>query len=400
MRPLETDRAPGWRESLYLLVALTCVNQTVFIGVRLASSLDAAAMGASKATIGIMVAGMGFVAALTSLAAGRWTEAAGARRPMLVTSAAMAVACAIPALWHELPALFLLCALIGGSYNGYYIAQQALLGQYGKPEDRVRNFATAGLGVTVAGLLSPLATGYAIDHWGYPSAFAMLALFAIAIFVLIGMRVVVLPSPPKAAPGAARDGSFDLLREPELRAIFLFAAASLTIWQMILFLVPLYGIEIGLKAVEIGVVLAALAVTMSGARMALGPLSRRYGAWAVLVASIGATALALVALPFAHDVVALSAVTALLGVTLSTSVPLAQALLYENAPAGRVTRALTLWSLAGSSLATVIPFLSGAVSAAFGMRPVFWGLALGLAAVFFAGRGRLVKRPATGGSRG
>lgn len=389
------SRTTGWRESLLLLVALTGVNQAVFIGVRLAASLDAAAMGTSKATIGIMVATMGLVAASTSLAAGRWAERAGARRPMLVASAAMALACAIPLLWHDLAALFLLCALVGGGYNAYYIAQQAVIGQYGRPEDRVRNFATAGLGVTFAGLVSPLATGYAIDHGGHVIAFAMLAVFAGVIFALVATRVIVLPALPKAAAGTARDGSFDLLRQPELRAIFLYAAASLTIWQMILFLIPLYGIEVGLRAVEIGIVLGALAVTMSGARMSLGPLSRRYGAWAVLVASIGATALALVILPFAHSVVTLSLVSGLLGITLSTSVPLAQGLLYEHAPPERVTRALTLWSLAGSSLATIIPFLSGAVSAAFGMRPVFWGLALGMAAVFISGRRRLVgaRRP-------
>ena len=59
---------------------------------------------------------------------------------------------------------------------------------------------------------------------------------------------------------------------------------------------------------------------------------------------------------------------------------LAAMLLYGAAPEGRAGEALGLRTTLLNFSQTVIPLLSGALGAAFGMAPVFWTMAVVLAA--------------------
>jgi MFS family permease len=378
----------AWRNSLYLLVALTALNQVTFIGARLAISLDAARLDASPATIGVLIAIIGLFATLTTLSAGRWVDRVGARGPMLISSAVLAAGVAIAFVWRELAALFLVSALVGLSYNTYYVAQQPLLALYGRPEDRVRNFGLAGLGVTAAGFAAPLVTGVTIDAFGHAYAFLLLALLPLVSCALIATGGIAIPLLAPRPKEAGAHNSMALLGEAELRAIYLFAATGIGVWQMLLFLVPLYGIALGLSASEIGVAMGANALAMAASRAVLAPAVQRLGAWAVLVGSLALAALGLVLLPFATALVSLSLVSGLLGAALGASNPIAQALLYEHAPPGRTTEALTLWSMLASGVQTAIPLASGALGALFGMRAVFWGLAILLVACCYTARHR------------
>jgi MFS family permease len=379
--------SPPSRNALYVLIGVFSLNHGAFFGVRLAIALYAAHLGASSATIGVMVAIIGLLATLTAVGAGRWVDRAGARQPMLATSALMAAGTALAFFWREVPALFVVSALVGLGYNIYYIAQQPILGQFGKPEDRVRNFSLAGLVGAAAAFVAPLATGFAIDSLGHAETFLALALLPVVTLLLIGSGRVEIPALPARAPVAAgQEGAGSLLRERKLRTVYVFAVTGIAAWQMVLFLLPLYGLELGLSASRIGIVMGSVSLAMMASRLMLARAARRFGAWRVLAATLVSTALAFALLPLVREFVPLVALGCWLGFTLGLCNPLAQAMLYDHSPPGRATEALALWTMYATAVQTAIPLVSGAISAAFGMAPVFWALSLVLAGSCYAGR--------------
>jgi MFS family permease len=75
------------------------------------------------------------------------------------------------------------------------------------------------------------------------------------------------------------------------------------------------------------------------------------------------------------------------GAGLGIVLPLTLTLLYELSPPQRAGEALGLRQVVSSAGQVAMPLLFGAVGAALGVLPVFWGVAtLGLAASAYAGR--------------
>jgi hypothetical protein len=74
------------------------------------------------------------------------------------------------------------------------------------------------------------------------------------------------------------------------------------------------------------------------------------------------------------------ALSFLLGIGLGCAQPVIMSLLYEASPAGRQGEAVGVRTLMLNASHTFIPPVSGALSAAFGMAPVFVLLSAGLLA--------------------
>ena len=66
--------------------------------------------------------------------------------------------------------------------------------------------------------------------------------------------------------------------------------------------------------------------------------------------------------------------------------PLSQNLLYDATPPDRIGEVMGLRVTVMNTTATVVPTLSGAASAAFGVLPIFWLLAVSLLAVCYVRR--------------
>jgi len=76
----------------------------------------------------------------------------------------------------------------------------------------------------------------------------------------------------------------------------------------------------------------------------------------------------------------LAAIAFLLGLGLGATQPSIMSLLYATAPEGRAAEAVGIRSMVLNASTTVLPMAFGAVSAALGMTPVFWGMAAVLGA--------------------
>jgi len=340
--------------------------------------------------VGALIALFGAVSIPVSAFLGRWLDRFGTRRPMLISCAGMIVGAAIYFASASIPALFAIATVVGLFYNVYYIAQQLALGHIGGREQRVRNFSLAALGVSAASFCAPLVSGFIIDETGYGVAFLILALSPLAPMVFIAAHRLPMVA-PRAPSERSSGSSFALLRNPELRVIYIFSTISLGVWQTVLFLLPLYGVSVGLNAFHTGVLTGSFPIAAMLSRLMLPALMRRFTAWQVLVGSLLASVFGMAVLPFLHSLVSLILATAWLGAALGTCNPVSQALLFDVAPEGREGEVLGLWSLLGSVMQAATPLLFGAVSTAIGMGPVFWMLSLGMLACTYTGRERLLK---------
>src|SRR5262249_55864336 len=150
-------------------------------------------------------------------------------------------------------------AVVGITFNVFFIAYQPLVGQYGRPEDRARNFSLASIGMSVSSFISPLVTGFAIDGVGYAETFLLAALLPLIPLACIWAGQVSFPASQGAdhrksddsagttasaaassTSGAAKGGALQLLRNRGLRRIYSQSLLTQITWNLFNFLMPLY----------------------------------------------------------------------------------------------------------------------------------------------------------------
>ncbi|MEO6927935.1 MAG: MFS transporter, partial [Casimicrobiaceae bacterium] len=107
--------------TLYALIALCIANHMVLVGARIAMTLSALAQGAGAGDVGLLLALFALLPMLGGVAAGRWSDRVGVRRPMQVGSVLLAVAttlpCAIGGLWP----LYVAAPLIGIAFTVFQV---------------------------------------------------------------------------------------------------------------------------------------------------------------------------------------------------------------------------------------------------------------------------------------
>jgi MFS family permease len=375
--------APPGREStrtLYALITLGVLNHVCLAGARVAVSLEALSHGASAGIVGLLLALFALLPMLIAVPAGRWSDRHGVRRPMLIGSAALALATMVPALVPGLPALFVAAPLIGVAFTGFQVAAQNAVGQLGGPSFRARNFSMLALGYSISLFIGPLLAGFSIDHLGHRAAFALLSLLPlIPAAVLAGGRLA-LPAPHPVPQGALRGSAFALLAHPRLRRLFAVNALFALGWDLHTVFVPLYGASIGLSATRIGVVLAAFAAATFIVRFAMPAIMRRTNEAQVLAVALLIAGVAYLAFPFARDATLLTIVSFGLGLGLGSGQPMVMSLLHKHAPPGRMGEAAGVRMSLIQSLSVAVPLVFGAFGATFGLAPVLFSVGVCLTA--------------------
>jgi MFS family permease len=381
---------PRIARPLLVLIVLTSINHCCFSGINFALTLYAVKLNAPHVAVGGIIAMYSLFGALSAVAAGQWADRAGARLPMLATSAAMVIGAGLAFVWRELAALFVVSIVVGTAYNAFFVAQQQLMGRFGTLADRVSMFSLSGLGISLANFAGPLISGYSLKSLGYPQTFVLFACLPMA--VLAFLLVKPLPDPPAAPPaaGSARaGGALGLLRERELRLIYLVSLFGTATSQLFGFLMPLYGVQIGLDSARIGWVVGSFAAASALSRVVLPFITRHLTPWSGIIGALIWAALCFVLLALSHQLGLLMLGSFGLGLAFGVCNPMAQALLYEAAPPARVGEVLGLRVMMAGLIATVVPVVAGALSTAVGISPIFGGFAAALAGCGYAGRGRV-----------
>jgi predicted MFS family arabinose efflux permease len=361
-------------EILYF-VALNALAHLSFVGSRMTTSLFALSLGASEITVGVCMSLFAALPMLLSVAAGRLIDRTGPRRPLSAALAALACGNALPFFFPSLQILYLSSTLIGTAFMLVHISMNSVIGAHGSPDRRAVNFSWLALGFSISGSLGPILAGVAIDRLGYTRAFFALALFPALGLILLLARTRPLPQPARLS-GPPGSSVFDLFRIPGLRATFIISGLLAMGWDLYSFLIPLYGARLGFPAATIGTIMATFALATFVVRLGMPVLVRRLRSQQVVFAAMGIAGACYVLFPFAANVPLLMALSFMLGLGLGCAQPIIMSLLYESSPPGRQGEAVGVRTTMLNASHTFIPLASGAISAAAGMSPAFWLLAI------------------------
>jgi MFS family permease len=355
-----------------VLIGLGVANHVVLAGSRIAVSLDALDGGANAATVGLLLALYAVLPALFAIPAGRLADRIGVRRPMLAGSCGLAVGAALPSLFPGLPSLFVTAVLIGASFMTFQVATQYATGEMGGAERRVRNFGLLALGYSTSSIVGPLLVGFGIDHGGFRTTFALLALLPLVPVFVLGTDRLALPGPHPAHETHPLSRALDLVTHVELRRVFAINALMSMAWELHTIFVPIYGNSIGLSASMIGLILAAFASATFTVRLAMPLIARWLTEHQVLTAALFIAGAVYIAFPFSRNVATLMTLSFCLGIGLGSGQPMVMALLHSHAPPGRMGEAAGVRMSLINSMAVAVPLAFGAFGSAFGLAPVLW----------------------------
>ena len=360
---------------LWQLIALTILTHTAFNGSRMLVSLYAINLHASAFTVGALMSTYALLPMFFAVSAGRFIDRSGARWPLLIASAAVALGTLLPFLWPRLEMLFVAGVLIGSGFMVFHIGISQTVGALGTAEDRTANFSWLALGFSVSASAGPLITGFAIDAIGHVRTFALLLAFPLVPLIVLALNRPPLPRAKERKAEAERTQVMDLLRSPALRHVIIASGLLSMAWDLYAFVVPIYGSRIGLSASTIGTVMGSFALATFGVRLLLPLLIRRVNPWHVIIVALSVAALVYCLFPLFTSVSLLVALSCALGTGLGCSQPMVMTLLYDTSPPGRQGEALGVRTTVMNASHTVLPLVFGALGAALGMFPVFWAMA-------------------------
>jgi MFS family permease len=376
------------RYSFPVLIALAIVNHSVLAGSRVTVSLYALSIGASPLIVGTLMGLYAFLPIWLSVAAGRLSDRVGVRGPMLVGSFGVALGAALPCIWPGIGALFAATSLIGASFMLFQVSVQNATGEMGPPGERAKNFSLLALGYSISGFCGPLAAGLSIDHLGFATTFIGFALLPLLSVLVLTRRALVLPGRHRAHAQAPSGGIIQLMRNPQLKRVFIVNALLSMAWDLHTFFIPIYGATIGLSASRIGVILASFAAATFAVRLMMPRIARSFTEFQVLTAAMFIAAATYALFPFVASAGALMVLSFALGLALGSAQPMVMALLHSIAPAGRMGEAAGVRMSIINASTFAVPLLFGAVGSTLGLAPVFWSVGAAL-----AGGGWFARRP-------
>ena len=363
---------------LALVIILMVLDHIAFNGSRISVTLYAIFLGESALTVGTLLALYALLPAVFSVAAGRWIDRIGIIKPMQIGSIGVGFGAVLPYLLPGVAILYAACVIVGLAFMLVNVAAYHAVGELSQPEDRATNFSYVALGFSTSMFIAPILAGVSIDSVGYRNTFALLAAFTVLPIVVLSFKLLPIPAPAPKPEGSTGGNVMDLLRDPQLRRLYITMAVLTVAWDVYSFAIPIQGSSAGLSASEIGLVMASFAAATFVVRLAMPFFVQYVKPWTMLIGALLTAGVSFFLLPFATTVGAMMALLFLLGLGLGSPQPMILTLLHESAPAGRAAEALGLRTTLINGSQTVMPLIFGGVGAALGMMPVFWAMSAAL----------------------
>jgi predicted MFS family arabinose efflux permease len=279
-------------------------------------------------------------------------------------------------VFPTLAALYVSAALGGFTSMLFVVATQNLVGLLSSPDTRTRNFSYYSLGESSAAIAGPVLVGASIDAFRHPATFLLLAAINALCLVLLaaGHRSVPNPS-PRQAEKAVRNAA-DLLALPSLRNALLANGVVMIGIDLFNLYMPVYTHGLGFSATTIGFIMGAFGLAGIVTRLAIPPVTRRWGEHAMMSGALALSAVAFVTVPLTSHALALGTAAFALGLGLGCGQPLTMILSFNAAPPGRAGEAIAMRLSVSYGAHVLIPPVFGAVGAALGLAPIFWTCAL------------------------
>lgn len=368
-----------------LLIMHSCTT-----GMRFTVTLDALAHGGTSFEVGAMLASVALFPAFCAIAAGRWLDRSGPRPPLtlaiLCAAAAGFATLFFPTAAVGLWPLFTACLFVGLAFLLTNTVVQRLTGDVSTPQTRAFAFTLLSIVTASSGLLTPIITGYLVEHFGFSSfyiwvAFAPLALGALTLLPFM-RRVLPKAGRERGAAGSRPKRTSDFFKDPAMRAVLGASVVVSVAWEVGNLLIPVYCASVERTPSEIGWILGSFSAASFAVRLLMPFLMRHMREWHMIAMTLFLSALAFAIFPLCDHQGALMGCAFLLGLGLGASLPNMMSLVYRLSPKGRVGEAIGLRLMMINASKATFPVAMGALGSVIGAGASLWGLALFVLAGF------------------
>lgn len=378
------------------LVLVLVLSTTVFVslkGSRVLATLFAVDLGAGPLETGVLFALHGLFPFLLTVHTGRIADRIGNRLLMYVGIAGYAASLLLPFVFPSLPVLFVATAAGGFTSMLFIVATQNLVGVLSPPEKRTRNFSFYSLGESSASVAGPVFVGFSIDAFRHPLTFLFLALLTALCGLLLYARRDTIPHAIRAEDKQGPRAMTDLLRLPAMRNALVTNGVVMAGLDLFNLYMPVYGHAIGFSATTIGMIIGAFGVAAFITRLAIPPVTARWGERTMLAAALALSAFAFVTFPLTTSALLLGIASFVLGLGLGCGQPLSMILAFNAAPPGRSAEAIAMRLAVSYGAHVVIPPVFGAIGTGLGLAPIFWTCAALLGGGSFLNRRGRAQNP-------
>jgi len=356
-----------------LIAGQICIHACMS-GTRLAAPLKALSEGYSPIAVGFLLALFAVMQVFLAIPTGRFADRHGLKKPLTLALIAACLGGVLATFYPVYPVLCLTALLTGGATGSATIILQRHVGRAARDTNELKRvFSWLGIGPAISNFLGPVTAGLMIDHFGYRSAFFLMACLPIATWFWI-RSAVELPSVEVVVKGEKLK-VWDLLKESMMRRLLVVNWLLSSCWDVHTFVVPLIGYERGLSASVIGAILGSFALSAALVRVILPFFSSWIKEWILITTSMGCTACIFIIYPFMHSALAMGICSVCLGLSLGSVQPMIISTLHQITPESRHGEALGLRMMSISASSVLMPFLFGATGAVVGVSAIFWTVA-------------------------
>lgn len=361
------------------IVLVLTLSTAVFIsmkGSRILMTLFAVSLGAGPFETGLLFALYGLVPFVLVVYAGRIADRFDNRLLMYWGLGGFAASLTLPFLFPALPVLFIAAPLTGFTTMLFVVATQNLIGMLSSAQTRTRYFSYYSLGESSANVAGPVLVGLSIDQFQHPLTFIFLALFTAGCGALLVARRRMLPHTGGTEEKPAARSMKDLLALPAMRNALITNGAVMAGVDLFSLYIPVYAHDIGLSATTIGLIIGAFGTAAFITRLAIPPVTARWGERVMLAWALALSAAAFVTFPLTANPLLLGMAAFVLGLGLGCGQPLSMILAFNAAPPGRSAEGIAMRLAVSYGAHVVIPPVFGAIGAGLGLAPIFWACAL------------------------
>lgn len=362
---------------LALILVLSSLTFITMKGCRVLMTLYAVNLGAGPFEVGILFALYGLFPFLLAIAAGRIADRFDNRLLMYWGLGSFALVLALPYFLPSMTTLYVVAPLWGFTSMLWVVATQNMVGVLSSAQTRTRNYSYYALGESVGSILGPVMVGLSIDWLTHEPSFLLVAVIPALCLVAVAIRRRDFPHVAAAAPAdAAPRNMKDLLALPAIRGALLSNAAVMTGLDLFNLYMPIYGHDLGFSATTIGLIMGAFGAAAFVTRMAIPPVTRRYGERGMLTGAFVISALAFVMMPLTQSALLLALASFALGLGLGCGQPLSMILSFNASPPGRSAEAISMRLAVSYGAHVVVPPVFGLIGAASGgVALIFWSCA-------------------------
>jgi len=375
-------RGLDYRVHVPLLVHALGV-QTVVALVRVTTSYRALELELSVIWLGLISASFALLPVFLGVFVGRFIDRGNDALSAWIGNALMLVGCVGLAFsFSTALSLLLFTAVLGVGHIFLMASHQMICIRSAGRDSRERAFGNFLVAAAVGQGLGPFLIGWLGAGAHIPPTQLLFNVGAAGIAVMMLVSFILRPgAKPRTEVGESGVLSVgDLLRTPGLATVLIASIITITAQDLVVIYLPLLGIERGIDASQIGLLLTVRAVASILARALYVQLIYTFGRWPLMVASMLGSAAIFLVLAMPLPLVAVYVVCAAMGFALGIASTLSITSTVEVAPVQARATVMSM-RISGNRIGQVLlPLVAGAVATAAGAAGVFVMIAVGLAA--------------------